>query len=159
MSNNTFRPFQHERFRIDRATPIDNVSVLAEDFTHRAQRLPQTRSIVLAQPPRFRLTLVYTDAGGANRIAHLTLDEKTARALGRKIETFCTYADIHAATREATMGNKKTAPKPRKPKTKTGILPPTGCYLGWDGCTNTADVQTGNAWVCFNCEIVGRRGE
>lgn len=30
-------------------------------------------------------------------------------------------------------------------------LPAIGCYLGWSGCTNTADVVVGNGYVCANC--------
>jgi len=31
------------------------------------------------------------------------------------------------------------------------VKPPAGCYLGWEGCTNTADIQVGDAWVCMSC--------
>ena len=35
---------------------------------------------------------------------------------------------------------------------------PIGCYLGWEGCTNTADVQVGNGWVCWSCWENMRKG-
>lgn len=38
-------------------------------------------------------------------------------------------------------------------------LPATGCYLGWAGCTNTADIQVGDGWVCTNCATKMREGE
>lgn len=31
------------------------------------------------------------------------------------------------------------------------IKPPAGCYLGWEGCTDTADTQVGDGWVCLHC--------
>ena len=62
-------------------------------------------------------------------------------------------AQMHG--QEFPMGKKKIKlPPPRmieishkQPKQ----LPRVGCYLGWEGCTNTADVSVGNGWVCHNC--------
>ncbi len=42
---------------------------------------------------------------------------------------------------------------------KKHVKAPKGCYLGWDGCTNKADVRVGNAWMCNNCVEVSKRGE
>lgn len=30
-------------------------------------------------------------------------------------------------------------------------LPAVGCYLGWTGCSHTADIQVGDGWVCASC--------
>lgn len=32
-------------------------------------------------------------------------------------------------------------------------LPVVGCYLGWIGCSHTADSQVGNGWVCTSCAV------
>lgn len=39
------------------------------------------------------------------------------------------------------------------------IKPAVGCYLGWEGCTNTADVQQGDAWMCHSCTVAFSSGE
>ena len=38
--------------------------------------------------------------------------------------------------------------------------PSVGCFLGWQGCTGTADIAVGNGWICHNCSrYTGERGQ